>query len=702
MAEHPRYPHIFSPIKLGPVEIPNRFFFSPHGVGLTVGTRPSFDFPYYSAERVKGGGCGLVVNSLTVHDRGTAFQATPYREESVPAFSAMAESVHDAGGKIFGEIWYHWMVTGWWQPLSPPAPSLTPSNVQYQYAGLYMSTHEMSKDEIRAMVDAHRQSAAHLRQAGYDGVMLHASHSALAEAFTSPYFNNRTDEYGGSLENRLRFLTECLEAAREGAGDAMAVGMRLNCDELISGGYDTSGAREILERICGAGLVDYVDLDVALEPQELHLGMPPVLVEPHVYKPYVEAVRSATQGVPVLSVLGRMTSVADAEEVVASGLCDMVGAARALIAEPHLVKNAYEGNEERSRTCIACNWCLEALSRGAAGCSINPASYRERLWGVDTFTPATSRSRVIVIGGGPGGLEAARVAALRGHDVTLVEGRDHLGGALALWASLPGREFFSKSVEWWQREVERLGVRVRLGTEATADMVLAERPDAVIVATGALYSRGGRSGYLSLDIPGHDRDFVYCPEDVLLRGVRPSGRVVLLDGEGLHASLGVAEVLASAGATVEYMMPEFSPVSHSLVFTGEWELVVQRLKKVGVSFTPATYIRSIDDHALSVYDVFSKEERTISPVDAVVLSTGRVPQNELAKALEGKVAQLFTIGDALGARPLATAAYEGQKFARYIGEPDTPRTVAEAYFQSNPPELMPQPAEVLLKQAVTS
>ncbi len=700
MPQHPKYPHIFSPIRLGPVEIPNRFYFAPHGVGLTVGSRPSFDFPYYSAERVKGGGCGLVVNSLTVHDRGTAFQATPYREESVPAFTAMAEAVHDAGGKIFGEIWYHWMVTGWWQPLSPPAPSLTPSTVQYQYAGLYMSTHEMSKDEIRALVKAHRQSTAHLRQAGYDGVMIHASHSAIAETFTSPYFNDRTDEYGGSLENRLRFLVECLEAAREGAGDAMAVGMRFNCDELISGGYDTSGAREILESICGSGLIDFVDLDVALEPQELHLGMPPVLVEPHVYKPYVEAVRGATKDVPVLSVLGRMTSVADAEAIVASGLCDMVGAARALIAEPQLVKHAYEGHEERSRTCIACNWCLEALSRGSAGCSINPASYRERLWGVDTITPATRRSKVIVVGGGPGGLEAARVGALRGHDVTLLEARETLGGALALWASLPGRDWYFKAVEWWQRDLDRLGVDIRLRTEATGETVLAEHPDAVIVATGALYSRGGRSGFLSRDIPGHERDFVYRPEDILLGGVRPGGKVVLLDGEGLHASLGVAEVMAGAGAAVEYVTPEFSPVSHSLVFTAEWELVAKRLKTAGVTFTPSTYVRSIGEHEVTVYDVFTDDERIISDVDAVVLSTGRVPQNALAKELEGKVAQLYTIGDALGGRPLATAAYEGHKFARYVGEPDAPKTVAEAYFMTNPPELMPQPAEVLLREAV--
>lgn len=693
MTAHPKYPHVFTPIQLGPVEIPNRFYFSPHGVGLTVGTKPSLDFPFYSAERVRDGGCGLVINSLAVHPRGSNFQASPYPEENIPAFRAMADVIHEAGGKVFGEIWYHWMTVGWWQPLSPPAPSLAPSNVQYDYAGLYMSTHEMSRDEIRGIVDAHYQSTRHLREAGYDGVMLLASHAGMLETFLSPYFNERTDEYGGSLDNRLRFAIECLTAARRGAGDQMAVGIRFNCDELISGGYDTTGAKEILNRLCGSGLVDFVDFDVALEPQELHLGMPPAMVEPHVYAPYVEAVRSATGDVPVLSVLGRTTSVAQAEAVIASGLCDMVGAARALIAEPQLVKNAYEGNEERSRTCIACNWCLEGLSRGSAGCTINPASYRERYWGVDTFVPAPTRARVVVVGGGPGGMEAARVSALRGHEVTLFEGRDELGGALALWAGLPGRESFLQAIRWWERELVRLGVTVKTGTEVSAADVLAAEPDAVIVAAGALYSEGGRSGFLSRDIPGYERDFVYRPEDILLRGIRPTGRVLLLDAEGLHTSTGVAEILAAAGAEVEYMSPDFSPVSRSLVFSAEWELVMQRLRAHGVTFTPCTHIRSIGDHEVTVHDVFTNAERVISPVDAVVLSTGRVPRNALTKALEGKVAQLFTVGDALSPRPFAAAAYEGHKFARYIGEPSAPKTVGEAYFAPNPPEIMPQPAE---------
>jgi 2,4-dienoyl-CoA reductase-like NADH-dependent reductase (Old Yellow Enzyme family) len=687
---------MFNPIRLGPVEVPNRFYFSPHGTALTVGTRPSDDYCHYNVERVKGGGCGLVISSLVVHDRGVIYQPSPYPEENIPSFRAMADAVHEAGGKIFGQLWYWWGTLGQWQPLSPPAPSLAASAVQTAWYEKGLSTHEMSRDEIKAMIAAFGRSSAHLREAGWDGIELHAAHAAVLEHFVSPYFNRRTDEYGGSLDNRMRVLVEALEATREGAGDAMAVGMRFNCDEMLPGGYDTKDAGTILKRICDAGLVDFVDLDVAVEPNQLGIGMPPVFVEPQMYAPYVEALRGAAGDVPVLSVLGRLTTIAEGETAIASGLCDMVGATRALIAEPELVRNAFEGREDRSRTCIACNWCCAAGNEASQGCTINPASYRERLWGVDSFEPAPRSCKVIVVGGGPGGLEAARVAALKGHRVTLIEARERLGGGLALWADLPARGFYHKAIEWWKAELGRLGVEIRCGEEATGEGILAEAPDAVIVATGALYSHGGRSAFLDIDIPGHDREFVYRPEEILLGEASPSGKVLLLDGEGMHASVGIAELLAARGCEVEYMTPGFAPVSLRLYDSLEATFVITRLRNFpNVNFNPASWLRRIGDHEVMAYDVYTGVERTISGLGAVVLSTGRLPVAGLTKELEGKVAQLFTIGDALAARPFAAAAYEGQKFARYIGEPDAPQTFGEAYFGPNDPSVWPVPAETV-------
>jgi hypothetical protein len=566
--------------------------------------------------------------------------------------------------------------------------------VQYRSHEKGFVTREITRREIGMMLGALRQSIEHLREAGFDGVMVHGAHGALAQQFLSPYFNRRSDEYGGTLENRMRFLIESLQAAREAAGDRMAVGVRFNCDELLSGGYDSKEAYRILQSISQAGLIDYADLDVATEPQQYYIGMPSVFMDPHLYRPYVEAVRGAAGKIPVLSVLGRMTSIADGEAMIAAGVCDMVGAARGLIAEPDLVRNAFEGKEERSRTCIACNWCMAGIADGSAGCAINPVSYRERLWGPDAFVPAARSSKVIVVGAGPGGLEAARTGALRGHDVTLIEARTWLGGAFALWAGLPGRAAYRLAIDWWQRELERLGVIIRLGTRATAAGILQQKPDAVIVATGAAYHRSGRGFHSELDIPGYDRDFVYRPEEILSRCDLPGGKILVLDDEGLQTGMGIAELLAGKGADVEFLTPNFLPLSSRVMAAQEGLPMVRRLRALGGRISTMSFIREIRDHEVVVEDVHSEDVRVVGGVDAVILTTGRVPVNDLEKDLDGHVAQLFTIGDALAPRMWGAATFEAHKFARLIGEPDAPRSIADAYFSDDDPALAPIPGNM--------
>jgi 2,4-dienoyl-CoA reductase-like NADH-dependent reductase (Old Yellow Enzyme family) len=694
---HPRYPNVFSPIRLGPVEIPTRYFFAPHGSALSAGSKPLDDLVAYSAERVRGGGCGLVVVALAIHERGRTRQPSPHPPENVAAFRAMADAIHEAGGRIFGETLYHWTGAGQWQPLSPPGPAFGPSVRQFAYGGRTHSTHAMSRADIGEMLAAIRDTAAHMAEAGFDGIMLHASHAALIEQFLSPYFNARTDDYGGSLENRMRFLAEALQASRDGAKDAggpgFAVGMRFNCDEQIAGGYGTDTAFAVVKALCDRGLLDYVDLDVGLEPQQFHHGMPTGFERKQYYRPFVEQVRAAAGPVPVLSVLGNITDMADAEAAIAAGVCDVVGSARQLIAEPRFVQNAREGKETLSRTCIACNWCTAAGGDGAQGCSINPASYRERLWGEDSFAPAAAVGKVVVVGGGPGGMEAARVAARKGHRVTLIEQRARLGGALALWADLPGRGHYRPAIDWWERELARLGVEVRLGIAAGAEGVLAEAPDAVIVATGAGYSRGGRSITRDADIPGSDLAFVHRPEDILLGGARPAGRVFVFDAEGYHTGTGIAEVLAAAGAEVQFVTAGYSPVSARNTDNWEERYIVARMKASGVRLRPTTWLRRIEEGAVVLYDIHTEQESR-EGADAVILSTAREPLDGLARELEGRVPQLFTIGDALAARMLAAAAYEGQKFARLIGEPGAPATVAEAWFGPDDPATAMLPADV--------
>lgn len=688
---HPRYPNVFTPIRLGPVELDNRFYMAPHAVPMAVGTKPSDDYIHYNVARIKGG-CSLVVLSLTLHSRARIFQPTPYPGDTIAAFRALTDAIHEAGGRIFGEPYYQWATHGQWQPLSPPAPAFAPSSVQYRSHEKGFGTRAITRDEIRHMHEALRRSVTHMREAGFDGVMVHSAHGALAEQFLSPYFNRRQDDYGGSLVNRMRFLMESLEVAREAAGPGMAVGIRFNCDELINGGYDTEEAREILRTVADSGLIDYADLDVAVEPQQYYIGMPSVFMPAHLYRPYVEAVRGAAGSVPVLSVLGRMTSVADAEAMIAAGVCDMVGAARGLIAEPDLVRNARLGREERSRTCIACNWCMAGIHDGSAGCAINPASYRERRWGEPT-PRATRPTRVVIAGAGPGGLEAARVCALRGHDVVVMEAAPHVGGAFRLWARLPGRADYQSAVDWWQRELQRLGVELRLNTEATAATILAEAPHAVIVATGATYSRSGRGFHSERDIPGYERDFVYRPEEIMALRTPPRGRVVVLDDEGLHTAMGIGEWLALNGAEVEFLTPHFLPLSSRVMASQDGRPMVERFRKAGGRISTMAYIREIGAHAVTVEEVHSGEVRLIENVDAVVLATSRHPDNRLEQALEGQVPQLFSIGDALAPRMWAAATFEGHKFARWVGEPGAPHTTGEAFFREDEPQDIPVAAD---------
>ena len=686
------YPHVFRPIKIGPVEIANRFYQSPHAMPMNIGGKPTDDYVAYAVERARGG-VGLLMASMTIPERSKSIQPSPSSRKNIAALRVVADAVHEAGAKIFVEPYYQWLVPGNWQPFSPPAPALGPSASQASYYGKRSSTRPMSLAEIKYMIEAIRTSTANLREAGFDGVMLHAAHGALLEQFLSPYFNRRTDEYGGTLDNRMRIVIQALEAAREAADGRIAVGMRLNCDELLPGGYGKEDAARILSRLVDKGLLDFIDLDIAVEPEQFYIGMASVFVAPHPYRPYVESVRSAAGNVPVLSVLGRVTSVAEAETAIAEGVCDMVGAARAFIAEPRLVRNALEGKEAQSRPCIACNTCMAAGQDNAQMCAVNPVAYRERIWGAESIRNAPSRCKVIVVGGGPAGMEAARAAAMVGHDVRLLDRASWLGGSLRLWSLLPGREFYLKAVQWWERELDRLGVSVELDTNVTAAILLASQPDAVILATGAAFCADGRSNQCDQPIPGHNGANVTTPDAILDGRVKPHGHVVVIDGEVIHAGVGAAEVLAGQGCKVTLVTPYFAPVSPRVIAAQESMFIMQRLRAANVTILASSWVSAIEKEAVQVYDVYSENKQSIA-ADFVVLSTGRAPVNDLEASLEGRVKQVFTVGDALAPRIWATAAYEGHKFARLVGQPDAPRSFAEAYFTSDPESIQPLPADM--------
>jgi pyruvate/2-oxoglutarate dehydrogenase complex dihydrolipoamide dehydrogenase (E3) component len=286
--------------------------------------------------------------------------------------------------------------------------------------------------------------------------------------------------------------------------------------------------------------------------------------------------------------------------------------------------------------------------------------------------------KVVVAGGGPAGAEAARVAALRGHEVVLLEARDALGGALNLWSQIPGRERVAATPRWYAARLEELGVDVRVSTKATREAVLAESPGVVILATGGLYSPGGQTGVRPMTLPGSEQDLVCTVEDVLLHGQRLSGRVVVLDDEGLHAASGVAEILARAGAEVELVTRR--GLQAETLNTAESSFVRRRLREAGVRSSTRTTIERIGDQSVTLLDFESGETREVE-VDWVVLAASRRPVDGLYRQLDGAVPYVYLVGDALAPRRLRDATYEAHRFAHVIGEPDMPSSVQSEIFR---------------------
>jgi 2,4-dienoyl-CoA reductase-like NADH-dependent reductase (Old Yellow Enzyme family)/pyruvate/2-oxoglutarate dehydrogenase complex dihydrolipoamide dehydrogenase (E3) component len=693
MSEQPglsKYPNVFSPISLGPVEIPNRIYMSPHGIPIEAqspdadSAQPSVNRIYYFAERAAGG-TGLIIHSTQIAPgpAQTNLAESIAQPEHVPSYRRVAEAVHGHGSKIMAEIWYVNWLPKRWEVLGPLAPAIGPSATQ----NLYMPwvRREMTKHEIDRMIDVYRTSARNVREAGYDGIQVHISHGSIVEYFLTPYHNKRTDEYGGSFENRARFMMEALEACRDELSDEMALGIRINADELLPGGMDEDDVKETLRYLVKSQLIDFVDLDVSMEPEQAHL-MTTGMFDPVMHNAArVARVREGAGPLPVLATPGRVTSIADSEKLITDGVTDMVGIVRGLIAEPELVNKARDGRDDERRICVAVNHCVGQISPGW-GCAINPGAGREQRMGDRLTGPAPTSQRVVIVGGGPAGLEAARIAATRGHTVTVLEGGDRLGGGVALWADLPGRSVMRSLVNYLSGRMNALGVEVRTGEEATVENVLELEPDTVIVATGSRYRRDGSSGFVLPPIEGWDQELVLGLEEIIRGEVKPSGKVLVLDDEGMHAAIGVAELMARNGAQVDY-------VTRHMMMAPNLEMampyVARRVAEAGVNIRTMHYVKSIGEHSATIYDIGTQEEQTLDGLSHVVLATMREPIDSLYEQLSGKVPYVYLVGDALAPRTLKEATYEGNRFARVIGEPDAPASVQDELFRSDLARLKP-------------
>lgn len=666
-----QYPHLFSPLEIGSLTVRNRVMQTAH---IKLFARDAVDSERnvaYQAERAKGGAGLLITGNRLVHPTSTTGfprSAFAYLEHAMDIDRSMAEAVHVHGAAIFTQLNHFGL-----NATSDTADDLRvlwgPSAVKSPAYG--ETPKAMEHDDIAEVVEWWARSAELSREAGFDGTEVHLSHSYLLHQFLSPIYNKRDDEYGGSLDNRLRFPREVIEAIRERVGRDWVVGIRLSLSDFIPGALDIDDAVAIGGALVGDGLIDYVNVSAA-GYHNIHMAIEPSDTPDGYLLDLTAQVKESLGDIPVFAV-GGIKDAALAEEIVANGRADMVAMTRAQIADPEFANKAREGREDEIYHCIRGNQgCIGRVFKGLPiNCTVNPAAGRERRFGAGTLTPAPDPRRWLVVGGGPAGMKTAEVLAKRGHGVTLVEARDELGGQVNLILRTPGRDEFGWITRDLERQLAKAGVEVEVGRQATPEVVDELSPDAVVVATGALPSSDGFSIINPLvdRLPGVDQDNVLTAWEALEGTRQVSDRVLVLDDDGGRYSAGVAEALLDRGSEVE-VATRFNALFPQTFLTLDLAILYNRLFSKGLTYRVNVWASAIEGTQVSLFNLYTGEPEPPAEADTIVLGTGPKANDGLYFALGDRVEELHRIGDCVAPRKLDHAIYEGSLAGRELWSPE--------------------------------
>ena len=654
---HPQFPHLFSPLKVGNLTLRNRIVNTAHGTGFTKNHVFTDQHVHYYAERARGGAAMIITESASVHPTSNiGMQDTlwGYDRAIVPAYRKVAKAVHEHGARVIVQLSHQGRQGGTVEGLPRWAPSGIASRESIY--GNNETPHEMDADEIVELVRSFAECAALAEEGGFDGVELHGAHGNLIHQFLSPLTNQRTDEYGGGLENRLRFAMEVMRAVRARVGREFVVGMRISGDEFVPGGLHLEQMKEIARRLSGEGPLDYLNVSNSTYSDlgSMANHMPSMYYRPAPFAHVWEGIKGAVS-VPVLG-MGRITTPNLAERLLAERKTDLIGMVRELIADPRLPEKAWSGAVEEIRPCIGCmQSCIGRRMKGQhITCIHNPVTGREGKWG--RITPAAKAKSVLVVGGGPGGLEAAKVAAQRGHRVTLLEKASRLGGQALTASRGPMRDQFADIASFAEAEALRAGVDIRLNTEATVESVLASGADAVIVATGA-------EAYVGIaDSASGPR--LMTAKEVLDGDVPANCSVVVVDTRGLHPGSDVSEILLDHGNRVE--MATTAPYAGSNLQPLVWRKIYERLLNKGLIVSAFTELVGLGEGSVTLRSTVTGWEESREGVDVVIFADTRRAEDGLYRGLKGRVEELYAVGDCLAPRTVEQAMYEGHGVGRGI------------------------------------
>jgi mycofactocin system FadH/OYE family oxidoreductase 2 len=646
------FPRLFSSIRVGHLTLANRLCHAATLTNFAEQNLPSQRQVDYYAARARGG-VGLIVSeAIAVHPKSvpTSVVIRGYDRRSLDGLRRIAEAVHRHGVPMLAQLW-HVGRQQLWTPISAP---WAPSPIADPHSGTI--PHEMSRDEIEEVVRHFGSTACHMKEAGFDGVELHGAHGYLVTQFLSPWSNRRRDEYGGSLENRLRFLERVIEGVRSACGRDFVVGVKLSGHEFVEGGIDLPEAQRIAARLAATKGIDYVGVSQGNFSKSLDAHAPDMHFPRMPFRHLARGVKEAVGDLPVCA-MARVVSPGEAEELLRAGDADLVGMSRALISDPDLPRKARAGQADDIRPCIMCNVCWGAVALGKPMlCIYNPAVGREGEIDADALSPAGLAKRVVVVGGGLAGLEASRVAALRGHRVVLLEKAGALGGQANLAARLPGRSEFGEMTRYLIRQVHRLPIEVRLGTEATVEGVLELAPDAVVVATGSLPPEPRLSG--------RNTGSVVTTWDVIEGRRKVGRRVALVDAVGEHEACGVAELLAGQGKRV-WFVTQFDAVGPYLNYLSRIG-VIRRLLNQRVVVITGTEVKSFSGGTLVLANLYTERAQRLRAIDTVVLAGPNRAAAGLFEGLRGQVGELHAIGDCVAPRGATAAVHEGHRVGRLL------------------------------------